>query len=91
MSQTALSGRENECARTDTVFFLISEVSEGTVSLTVLLSLAVIIFVDCAAQLPWEQDQHFCENYPLYDHNLFSIYQNINYTMRQPGPRVPRW
>ena len=29
----ALCGRKNECGRTDTVFFPISEVSEGTVSL----------------------------------------------------------
>ena len=31
--ELALCGRKNECARTDTVFFSISEVSEGTVSL----------------------------------------------------------
>ena len=29
----ALCGRNNECARTDTVFLPISEVSDGTVSL----------------------------------------------------------
>ena len=32
--ELALSGSKNYCARTDTVFFLISEVSEGTVSLS---------------------------------------------------------
>ena len=31
--ELALGGRKNECARTDTVFFPISEVSKGTVSL----------------------------------------------------------
>ena len=31
--ELALCGRENECARTDSVFFLISEVSKGIVSL----------------------------------------------------------
>ena len=31
--ELALSGSKNVCARTDTVFFPISEVSEGTVSL----------------------------------------------------------
>ena len=31
--ELALCGSKNECARTDTVFFTISEVSEGTVSL----------------------------------------------------------
>ena len=34
--ELALYGRKNECARTDTVFFPISEVSEGKVSLTIL-------------------------------------------------------
>ena len=34
-TKLALCGSKNECARTDTVFFPISEVSEGTVSLTV--------------------------------------------------------
>ena len=33
-SELALSGSKNECARTDTVFFPISEVSDGTVSLS---------------------------------------------------------
>ena len=31
--ELALSGSDNECVRTDTVFFPISEVSKGTVSL----------------------------------------------------------
>ena len=31
--ELALCGIKNECARTDTVFFPISEVSKGTVSL----------------------------------------------------------
>ena len=31
--ELALCGRENECAKTDTVFFPISEVNEETVSL----------------------------------------------------------
>ena len=31
--ELALCGSKNECARTDTVFFPISEVSDGTVSL----------------------------------------------------------
>ena len=33
--ELALCGSKNECARTDTVFFRISEVSNGTVSLSV--------------------------------------------------------
>ena len=37
--ELALCGSQNECARTDTVFFPISEVSEGTVSLTNLIPL----------------------------------------------------
>ena len=32
--ELALCGSKNECARTDTVFFPISEVSDGTVSLS---------------------------------------------------------
>ena len=34
--ELSLCGGKNECARTDTVFFPISEVSEGTVSLETL-------------------------------------------------------
>ena len=34
-SELALCGSKNECARTDTVFFPIPEVSDGTVSLLV--------------------------------------------------------
>ena len=33
-TELALYGSKNECARTDNVFFLISEVGEGTVSLS---------------------------------------------------------
>ena len=35
--ELALCGSKNVCARTDTVFFPISEVSEGTVSLKTLM------------------------------------------------------
>ena len=37
----ALCGRKNECARTDTVFFPISKVSKGTVSLRNLSKLVI--------------------------------------------------
>ena len=38
-TELALYGSKNECARSDTVFFPISEVCDGTVSLTLLESM----------------------------------------------------
>ena len=42
-----LCGSKNVCAKTDTVFFPISEVSEGTVSLCMLTSLRCEGFLIC--------------------------------------------
>ena len=43
--ELALCGRKNECARTDTVFFRISEVSEGMVCLAVPVATAVAVAI----------------------------------------------
>ena len=53
----ALCGRTNECARTDTVFFPISGVSEGMISLmTFLKKIMVLIQRDTVAGLQAHND-----------------------------------
>ena len=49
--ELALCGSKNECARTDTVFFTISEFSEGTVSLAEQCYTITVLFNCSAIQL----------------------------------------